>query len=684
MTKKQRREHSRTRVCHICLNQFKPNDIKERDHCHHIGQYREAAHSLCNLRFKVPGHIPVIFHNLSGYDTHLFIRELGKHMRKVEGIAKNKEDYISFSAKVKVGERIDKNGVTTPIEIDLRFIDSFKFMSSSLDSLVDNLSRGGNKFRGFMGYTRKQRSLLVRKGVYPYEYMDSWSKFEEDRLPSIDDFYSKLNMSGISDDDYEHAKKVWEEFGLRNLGEYHDLYLKTNVIILSNVFEKFRDACMENYGLDPAHFYTSPGLAWQACLKKTGIALDLLTNPDMLLMFERGIRGGITQVVKRYARANNKYMKDYDKSQPSRYLQYLDANNLYGWAMSQPLPTGGFKWVDITPDEVKELSVREDRGYLMEVDVSYPRELHDGHNDLPFMCSRTKISRVDKLVADLHYKKRYVIHIRTLQQALDHGLVLEHIHRTIEFRQSPWMKAYIAFNTELRTAATNNFEKDFYKLMNNAVFGKTMENIHKQRHIKLVNNDEDYLKCVMRPNFNTKLRTAATNDFEKDCYKLMNNAVFGKTMENIRKQRHIKLVNNDEDYLKCVMRPNFKSGTLYGPNLMGYEMGKTVIKMNKPVYIGQAILDLSKTVMYEFHYDYMVPKYGDRISLCYIDTYSLVYEIETEDFYQDIADNVESRFDTSGYANDRPLPVGVNKKVIGLMKDELGGDIMREFVVLRP
>ena len=221
--------------------------------------------------------------------------------------------------------------------------------------------------------------------------MDSWNKFLEVRLPRIEEFYSRLNMSGISDDDYEHTKKVWEEFDIRNLGEYHNLYLKTDVILLSNVFEKFRDVCLGNYGLDPAHFYTAPGLAWQACLKKT---LDLIGDVDMLLMFERGIRGGITQVVKRYTRANNKYMEDYNSNEPSRYLQYLDANNLCGWAMSQPLPTGGFRWVDIKPEEVKELSDREDQGYLMEVDVLYPRELHDKHNDLPFMCNRMKIGGV--------------------------------------------------------------------------------------------------------------------------------------------------------------------------------------------------------------------------------------------------------------------------------------------------
>ena len=320
---------------------------------------------------------------------------------------------------------------------------------------------------------------------------------------------------------------------------------------------------------------------------------------------------------------------EYDSSKPTRYLQYLDANNLYGWAMSQPLPTGGFKWVDIHPDETGELVNHSDRGYLLEVDVAYPKELHDYHNDLPFMCGRMTISEVEKLVPNLYYKKRYVIHIRALDQALKHGLVLERIHRVIEFNQSAWMKEYI--------------------------------------------------------DFNTKLRTEAKNDFEKDFYKLMNNAVFAKTMENIRKHRDIKLVNNEEAYVRAVMKPNFKSGTLFGPNIMGCEMGKIKVVMNKPVYLGQAILDLSKIVMYEFHYDYMKCKYADdKLTLCYMDTDSLIYDIETDDFYKDIADDVESRFNMSGYNDNRPLPVGKNKKVIGLMKDELRGGIMKEFVTLRP
>ena len=288
---------------------------------------------------------------------------------------------------------------------------------------------------------------------------------------------------------------------MKNLGEYHDLYLNTDVILLSNVFEAFRDTCFQHYKLDPAHFYTSPGLAWQACLKKMGIRLELLTDPYMLLMFERGIRGGITQAVNQYAKANNKYMGEkFNPKEGGIFLQYLEANNLYGWAMIQLLPTGGFKWVGdvsrFTPDEIAKL---ENKSYLLEVDVKYPKELHDLHNELPFMCEKMKINKVEKLVPNLHDKKKYVIHIRALNQALEHWLILEKVHRVIEFNESAWLKPYIDFNTQLRTQTKN--EKDFFKLMNNAMFGKTMENIRKHKDIKLVTNEKAYLKNVMKPDF---------------------------------------------------------------------------------------------------------------------------------------------------------------------------------------
>ena len=186
--------------------------------------------------------------------------------------------------------------------------------------------------------------LLLRKGVYPYEYMDSWERFDETSLPNKKAFYSELNLEDITDKDYLHAQKVFKEFCI-NIGEYHNLYVQSDTLLLADVFENFRNMCLEIYELDPVYFVSAPGLAWQACLKKTEVKLELITDYDMLLMIEKGIRGGICQAAHRYAKANNKYMKNYDKNIESSYIEYLDANNLYGWAMSQKLPVKGFKWV---------------------------------------------------------------------------------------------------------------------------------------------------------------------------------------------------------------------------------------------------------------------------------------------------------------------------------------------------
>ena len=292
LTPRQWTQYKRASKCHICYKPFNVKDPKVRDHCHYTGKYRGPAHSLCNLRYRIPSYIPIIFHNLSGYDVHIFIKELGKELKDIEVIAKNKEDYITFSINIAVDRYKDKNGDEKDKLIKLRFINSFKFMTSSLDSLTNNLVRGGRKLIGFEDYSESQYELLMRKGVYSYEYMSSWDKFEETQLPPIEAFYSNLNMSNVSKGDYEHAPRVWKEFRIRNLGEYHDFYLRTDVILLANVFEAFRDTCLEHYDLDLAHFYTSPGLAWKACLKKTRVRLELLTDPDMLLMFKRRIRGG--------------------------------------------------------------------------------------------------------------------------------------------------------------------------------------------------------------------------------------------------------------------------------------------------------------------------------------------------------------------------------------------------------
>ena len=281
--------------------------------------------------------------------------------------------------------------------------------------------------------------LLLRKGVYPYEYMDDWERFNETSLPNKESFYSNLNMENIEDIDYRHGNNVFKIFELKNLGEYPDLYVQSDTLLLADVFENFRKKSLEVYELDPAHFLSLPRLAWQACLKKTNVELELLTDYDMLLMVEEGIRGGICHSIHRYAKANNKYMKDYNKNIESSYIQYLDANNLYGWAMSQKLPVNNFKWVEdtskINEEFIKNYNENIYKGYILEVDVKYPKKLHDLHSDLPFPPKRIIIDKRKKLVCDLHNKKKYVVHIKSLKQALNHGLKLKRVHRIIEFNQ---------------------------------------------------------------------------------------------------------------------------------------------------------------------------------------------------------------------------------------------------------
>ena len=229
--------------------------------------------------------------------------------------------------------------------------------------------------------------------IYPYEYIDSWERFSEIKLPDKEKFYSKLNDEHITDEEYAHAQTVWETFECKTLGDYHDLYVKTDVALLADVFENFRNLCQEQYGLDPAHYYTSPGLSWDALLKKTGVELDLFTDIDMYLFVERGMRGGISMVSKRYAKANNPYVPDYDPSRPNKYIMHLDENNLYGWAMSKPLPKRDFKWKRVMPTEEEIIKKKENakNGWILDVDLEYPKELHEEHNSFPLAPEKKQV-----------------------------------------------------------------------------------------------------------------------------------------------------------------------------------------------------------------------------------------------------------------------------------------------------
>ena len=358
------------------------------------------------------------------------------------------------------------------------------------------------------------------------------------------------------------------------------------MLLLADVFENFRKTCLHHYNLDPANYYTSPGLAWDACLKETGQELQLLHDYHQPMMFDRGIRGGITHISKRYAEANNKYMVNYNPDKPSTYIQYLDANDLYGWTMSQPLPTHWFKWLhDLTVDSVINLLEKRktNRGYIFEVDLVYPRKLCIPQNDYPLAPERMTINGVEKLIVSFKPRKNYVVHYQNLKKYLEMGMRLTAVHRGISFYQSPWMASYITKNTERRKTVANSFEKDFFKLMNNSVFGQTVENIIKRQNILLV--------------------------------------------DNRRKASRLST------------KPNFDRVTIFDQNLIAVHMKKTEVYFNKPIYVGQAILDLSKTLMFDFHYDSIRKKYDSkaegvcRAELLFTDTDSLLYLIHTDDFY---------------------------------------------------
>ncbi len=348
-------QHKNTKSCYACGDEFgtlRTNErnekeekvIKYADHCHITGKYRGAACDKCILRMKVPKFVPVLFHNLEGYDSHLFVKSLGLKKGDIKCIPKTDEKYISFSKNVPMETFLSKDDKEKTICLEMRFLDSIKFMNKSLDALAKTLGKDQfGTLTNQMSVDAESLELLKRKGVFPYEHMTDFSKLSDTCLPPKEVFYSQLTDSHISDSDYAHAQKVWSTFGCKSMRDYHDLYLKTDVLLLADVMTEFRRTCKKAYGLDALHHYTSPALAWSAMLKYTGVSLDLISDPDMYLMVERGIRGGISTIMKRYAKSNNKYVKDYDKESESIFVPYLDANNLYGWAMDNPLPVKDFR-----------------------------------------------------------------------------------------------------------------------------------------------------------------------------------------------------------------------------------------------------------------------------------------------------------------------------------------------------
>ena len=428
-----------------------------------------------------------MFHNLRGYDSHLIFKELSKSDCNIDVIPNGLQKYMSLN--------LNKKSIV--------FVDSMLFMNSSLDKLVKNLNDFKYLSCVFKG---EQLELVKQKGTYPYEYMNSSKRFKEDNLPDIDCFFNSLNDCGITDEEYSRAFNVWKVFNINNLGEYHDLYLKTDVLWLCDVFEKFIDVCLKDYGLDPCHYVSSSGLSWDAMLKMTGIRLEEINDIDMYLFLEKGMRKGVLCISKRYA-----------ESEENTDIMYWNMNNLYGTVMSfDYLPYGGFKW--LSKKEIKRFDLdsipRNGKiGDILEVDLEYCKELHDIHNEhipehisvnyemLSNYCKNIvdrcniKVGGVKKLIPNLHDKIKYPVHNINLKYYLSLEMMLKKIHRILKFKQKNWLKVFTDFNTQKRRMSNDEFNKKLYKLFNNCIYDKSIENARKKNNVKLVNDKKISEDC---------------------------------------------------------------------------------------------------------------------------------------------------------------------------------------------
>ena len=655
LTKEEQIAFYRNNICHICKEEIKKDEKKNKDHCHITGNYRGMTHTLCNLEYKIVKEswkLICIFHNLRRYDAHLIIKAVQKRHGAISVIPVNMETYVSFT--------INK----------VCFIDSFAFAPMSLEHLVQDTLKEDD-----FHYTDNEATANVelkpyarKKGVFPYDYLDNINKLKVKNIPAMHEFDDTLSDEPCTEEKYNQALQVWKYCS--SMREYHDFYLKCDVLLLTDFMEKFRNNCLEYFGLDPAHYHSLPGWSWDAALKKSKVQLELLDNSEMYSFFESAIRGGISQVTKRYSKANNKYMQNYDETKPNIFLMFFDANNLYGDSMMGKLPTKNFAWVK--EEEKERLSQKEEIlnlhddarvGYAYEISGIYPNELHDLHADLPLLPERLEIDqhmftdfmkqmwpKEDKkggvrLTPNLYDKENYVVHYKQLKFALRHGFILTKVHRIISFEQSSWLKSYIEFNTEKRKEAANEH-----------------------------------------------------NNFGVLLYKLANNVIFGKSMENLRDRMKVRIASNKHMARKLVAKSSFKRHAVIRPDLVVVQCAIENLKLNRPVYTGFTVLETSKLKMYEFFYDYIKVKYGAKASLCMTDTDSLLLEIKKEDHtgdvYQDMIEDSEW-YDFSEYPPDCPQFKDLtkerikdlqtkNKKVVGKMKDETHSRPIAGFAGLRP
>ena len=619
MSQEEEVQFEQAEECWLCEEPF--TEDKVRDHDHLTGKYRGAAHNICNINCKQrsSSFSPIFFHNFSGFDWHLIFQELliqaFEKGYEPKIIPKSMENYVS----IQVG--------------CLRFLDSYRFLSSSLDKLIKSLDSFPIKDEN--GFKDK---LFEKKLAYPYEYLNL-DNFQEPLNLTKEDYWSTLTQSYPSDDDIKRTQEIIDKNNNKNGRELTMLYLKMDVLQLADVFENFVESSTREYKINPLYSYSLPGYTWKAGLKLTNIELDYIKCKELLLLLENNIRGGISRV-----KGNRHVQSDENKQ-----ILYIDANNLYGWAMSQYLPTGDFKkmkfgcdedyeYDELLIDEIKEdiLNTPDDNeyGYFIECDLEYPVEIEEKTKNFPFCPYQTKadpdlfsayMNNVNqpnykptpKLMCDVTNKTKYMIHYRMLKFYLNQGMKVTKIHTIYRFKHSAWLGKYIDHNTQKRTVAKTNFEKDLYKLMNNAFFGKTMENVRDRTNLEFIDHSEI------------------------------------------------------DQIIKRQSKLSFKGFVDHYSKFSVYKFDKEKTVFDKPIYLGFTVLELSKLSMYEFYYNKLQPYWKQSIQLHYMDTDSFILSFDTN--HQELINFLQENkdeFDFSELDKSHELYDPINKKVIGKMKIE--------------
>jgi len=649
LTDAEKLSHETVTTCNTCNQPFDGTRIRQRHHNHISGKYLFTVCQNCNLALKPrtcpDGHeVVCLFHNLKSYDEHFilkyFKREYSEFVSKKNGKTSYQDiKIIPMNAEKNLQFRI-RNVI---------FTDSYEFLSASLDTLVQTLKKSGkSKFVETLKYLG-DHDFLLEKGHFCYDYFDSLDRLEEPCLPPKSAFFNSMTQTSISHSDYEQAERVWQHYKMTKFADYHNHYLVRDVLLLSDCIEAFRQDMIREHDIDCLHFPSLPGMVMQVALKKTGVELDLMTDANMFNMIESGIRGGLSFVSRRHARANNPSLPDYDPDKPTSYLGYFDANSLYATCMMMPLPVGDFRWLsddEIDTFDVTKIADDSPVGYVLEADLEYPPELHSKHNAYPMlpehltvtesMLSETHLKMMehmglhhsvsDKLISNLMDKKFYVIHYRNLQHCLSHGIRLMHIHRIISFRQEPFMRPFIEYCNQQRQVASTEFESGFYKLMPNTFYGK----------------------CT----------------------------------EQKRNRVNLRLITDPTKLVRAASKATFKKSTIINEDLVLVEAQRQKILLNQPLMIAFTVLEYAKLVMYRFYYDGLLPKYGDSLKLCYTDTDSFIFLVETEDLHTDMT-SMSEWFDTSNFPTDHPLYSTANKRKLGYFKSETSAYCPSEFCGLR-